>query len=137
MIVGKYGPTFSTERQVVPGTNPSQDDSWWFDINVFFPNFFCDVGPGWYFTYNFWPISENKTHWVMDIYQFKSENAGQLLAAEHTKVLLRDAVLEDFGTLEDTQEMMESGVLTHINISDPEVAIRHQMHVVNEWLARP
>ena len=137
MIVGKYGPSFATERQIVPGTNPGDDENWWFDINVFFPNFFCDVGPGWYFTYNFWPVDVNHTRWTMDIYQFKSENAGALLAAEHTKVLLRDAVLEDFGTLEDTQEMLESGALTHLQISEPEIALRHQLHVVDEWLARP
>ncbi|MBL4621075.1 MAG: hypothetical protein JKY89_01630, partial [Immundisolibacteraceae bacterium] len=99
------------------------------------PNFFCDVGPGWYFTYNFWPISENETRWVMDIYQSKAENAGALLAQEHTKVLLRDAVLEDFSTLEDTQQMMESGALKSIMVSDLEIAVRHQMWTINEWLA--
>ncbi|MDD3651739.1 aromatic ring-hydroxylating dioxygenase subunit alpha [Immundisolibacter sp.] len=135
MIVGKYGPTFATAKDQFPGINPSGDDNWWFDINVFFPNFFCDTGPGWYFTYNFWPISENQTRWTMDIYQLKAEHAGGLLAQEHTKILLRDAVLEDFSTLEATQQMMESGVLTHITISELEIALRHQMHVIDQWLA--
>ena len=135
MIVGQYGPSFSTEKTEFPGTNPDNDDSWWFDINVLFPNFFCDVGPGWYFTYNFWPVSENETRWVMDIYQKKAENAGALLAQEHTKVLLRDAVLEDFSTLEDTQQMMESGALETIMVGDLEIAVRHQMWTINQWLA--
>jgi phenylpropionate dioxygenase-like ring-hydroxylating dioxygenase large terminal subunit len=135
MIVGKYGPTFATAKDQFPGINPDGDENWWFDINVFFPNFFCDTGPGWYFTYNFWPISENRTRWTMDIYQLKAEHAGGLLAQEHTKILLRDAVLEDFSTLEATQQMMESGALTHITISELEIALRHQMHVVNQWLA--
>lgn len=136
MMVGKYGPAFVTSHEDYPGINPDGDESWWFDINVIFPNFFCDVGPGWYFTYNFWPISENETRWVMDIYQIKAENAGALLAQEHTKVLLRDAVLEDFSTLEDTQSMMESGALKSILASDLEIAIRHQMYVVNQWLEK-
>ena len=135
MIVGKYGPTFATAKDQFPGINPNGDDNWWFDINVFFPNFFCDTGPGWYFTYNFWPISENRTRWTMDIYQLRAEHAGGLLAQEHTKILLRDAVLEDFSTLEATQQMMESGALTHITISELEIALRHQMHVINQWLA--
>lgn len=135
MAVGKYGPTFATAKDQFPGINPDNDDNWWFDINVFFPNFFCDVGPGWYFTYNFWPVSENRTRWVMDIYQIKAEHAGGLLAQEHTKVLLRDAVLEDFGTLEDTQQMMESGTLKQIMVSDLEIALRHQMWIIDQWLA--
>ena len=135
MIVGKYGPTFATAKDQFPGINPNADDNWWFDINVFFPNFFCDTGPGWYFTYNFWPISENRTRWTMDIYQLRAEHAGGLLAQEHTKILLRDAVLEDFSTLEATQQMMESGALTHITISELEIALRHQMHVINQWVA--
>ncbi|MEL0081538.1 MAG: aromatic ring-hydroxylating dioxygenase subunit alpha [Gammaproteobacteria bacterium] len=135
LMVGKYGPAFVTSHEDYPGINPNNDESWWFDINVIFPNFFCDVGPGWYFTYNFWPISENETRWVMDIYQIKAKNAGELLAQEHTKVLLRDAVLEDFITLEDTQAMMESGALKQVMISDLEIAVRHQMWIVNQWLS--
>ena len=135
MIVGKYGPTFATAKDQFPGINPNQDENWWFDINVLFPNFFCDTGPGWYFTYNFWPISENRTRWTMDIYQLRAEHAGGLLAQEHTKILLRDAVLEDFSTLEATQQMMETGVLEHITISELEIALRHQMHIINQWLA--
>ena len=135
MIVGKYGPTFATAKDRFAGINPDGDDSWWFDINVFFPNFFCDTGPGWYFTYNFWPVSENRTRWTMDIYQLKAPHAGGLLAQEHTKILLRDAVLEDFSTLEATQQMMESGALTHITISELEIALRHQMHIIDQWLA--
>ena len=71
----------------------------------------------------------------MDIYQIKAEHAGGLLAQEHTKVLLRDAVLEDFGTLEDTQQMMESGALKQIMVSDLEIALRHQMWIIDQWMA--
>jgi hypothetical protein len=31
--------------------------------------------------------------------------------------------------------MMESGVLSHITISELEIALRHQMHIIDEWLA--
>lgn len=131
----KYGLSFEAADVKLPGINPDQDENWWFDINVFFPNFFCDVGPGYYFTYNFWPISVNETKWVMDIYQLDARNAGERFGQEHTKVLLRDAVLEDFGTLEATQEMLASGAMQEIQLSELEIACRHQVWVVDQWLA--
>ena len=47
-----------------PGVNPSGDPAVAFDVNVVFPNTFIDVGPGWYFTYEFWPLAVDETHWV-------------------------------------------------------------------------
>lgn len=119
------------------GLNPSGDDSWWFDINVFFPNFFIDVGPGWYFTYNFWPVAVDESTWEMNIYQLDAKTAGQKFAQEHTKVLLRDILYEDLSTLEFAQKAMASGVLKHLPISEMEIAVRHQLHTVQEWVNRP
>jgi hypothetical protein len=31
--------------------------------------------------------------------------------------------------------MMESGVLSHSTISELENALRHQIHIIDEWLA--
>ena len=31
-----------------PAINPSKDENWLFDINVFSPNFFVDVGMEWF-----------------------------------------------------------------------------------------
>ena len=137
LVVGKYGPTFVTEKGRYPGTNPNDDEGWWFDANIFFPNFVTLLGAGWYLTYNFWPLSENLTRWQMNVYQPRAKNAGAVLANEHTRVHLRDTLLEDFGTVEHTQEMMESGVLESLTISDPEVEVRHQLWTVNRWLAQP
>ena len=133
----KYGQSFSAGGEMkLPGANPSNDENWWFDINVFFPNFFCDTGPGWYFTYNFRPISESETVWVMDIYQKKAESCSQRIAQEHTKVMLRDIVYEDLSTLEQTQEMLSSGLLKTLNISSSlEVAVRHLHATACEWVA--
>lgn len=135
-IAWKYGVSFTPgENNQLGGLNPSNDENWWFDINVFFPNFFVDVGPGWYFTYNFRPVSENETVWIMNIYQADAKTPSEKIAQEHTKVILRDIVYEDLSTLEDTQEMLESGVLTHLNATfDPEVAVRHQHATVMEWV---
>ena len=135
-IAWKYGVSFTPgEDNKMAGLNPSNDDNWWFDINVFFPNFFCDVGPGWYFTYNFRPVSAGETVWIMNIYQMDAKTPREKIAQEHTKVLLRDIVYEDLSTLEDTQEMLASGVLSHLNVTmDMEVAVRHQHATVMEWV---
>ena len=133
----KYGQSFSAGGEMeLPGTNPSNDDAWWFDINVFFPNFFCDTGPGWYFTYNFRPISVDETAWTMDIYQTQAETCGQRIAHEHTKVMLRDIVYEDLSTLEQVQEMMSSGLVNELHISSElELAVRHLHATASEWVA--
>jgi phenylpropionate dioxygenase-like ring-hydroxylating dioxygenase large terminal subunit len=137
-LAWKYGMSFAPGDMVdLPGLNPSKDANWWFDINVFFPNFFIDVGPGWYFTYNFWPVAVDESAWEMNIYQLDAESAGQKFAQEHTKVLLRDILYEDLSTLEWQHQAMASGVIHHIPLSDMEIAVRHQFHTVQEWVERP
>lgn len=73
----------------------------------------------------------------MNVYQPEAANAGALLAAEHTRVHLRDTLLEDFGTVEHTHEMLESGALSHLTISAPEAAVRHQLWTVQQWVSQP
>lgn len=117
-----------------PGMNPSRDASVWFDINVVFPNFFCDVARGWYFTYNFWPLSVNETVWNMNIYQLPARTAGERIVQEFTRIVLRDTVYEDMSTMEFSQKAFDSGVITHQQLSGLEIAMRHQYHVVDEWV---
>jgi len=137
-LAWKYGMSFAPGDMVdLPGLNPDKSPNWWFDINVLFPNFFIDVGPGWYFTYNFWPVAVDESAWEMNIYQLDAETAGQRFAQEHTKVLLRDILYEDLSTLEFAQKAMASGVLKHLPISEMEIAVRHQLHTVQEWVNRP
>ncbi len=137
-LAWKYGMSFAPGDMVdLPGLNPDNSPNWWFDINVLFPNFFIDVGPGWYFTYNFWPVAVDESTWEMNIYQLDAESAGQKFAQEHTKVLLRDILYEDLSTLEFAQKAMGSGVLKHLPLSEMEIAVRHQLHTVQEWVNRP
>ncbi|RLA17679.1 MAG: hypothetical protein DRQ60_01375 [Gammaproteobacteria bacterium] len=119
------------------GINPSDDERWWFDVNVFFPNFFCDLGGGWYFTYNFWPVSHNDTIWNMNIYQMEAATASEKVVQEFTRIALRDTVYEDMSTMEFSQKAFESGVLSEQYIGDTEIAVRHQYWVVDEILKKP
>ncbi len=135
-LAWKLGLSFSPgETADRPGINPSNDETWWFDMNMAFPNFFAALGPGWVFTYNFWPVSVDETDWIMNIYQAKAENHGQLIAQEHTKAMLRDLLYEDLSTLESTQRGMSSGLMKYLHISDTlELSVRHQQWVVQQWV---
>ena len=118
-------------QNLMPGLNPGGMANWGFDVNVFFPNFFIDPANGWYFTYNFWPEAVNRTHWEVRMYMLKAPNAAVKVASEFSKVLLRDAVLEDLSTLEATQRGLESGGIRTLQFSDQEIACRHQYVVVD------
>ncbi len=134
-IAWKYGMAFTPgEGKAPPGVNPSADENWWFDINTIFPNFFVDVGMGWYFTYNFWPVNVNETNWEMNIYQLDAKNAGQKIAQEYTKVLLRDVLYEDLSTMERMHKAMRSGALKTILPGEFELAVRHQSWAVDQWV---
>jgi phenylpropionate dioxygenase-like ring-hydroxylating dioxygenase large terminal subunit len=138
-IAWKHGTSLVSNEQIgvlkaPPGINPSKDENWWFDINVCFPNFFVDVGTGWYFTYNFFPVSENETYWEVNFYYQRPQTAGQRCAEEHMKVGLRDLLYEDLTTMEGVQKGLESGVLKGILPGNFEMPVRHQYWAVEQWV---
>jgi phenylpropionate dioxygenase-like ring-hydroxylating dioxygenase large terminal subunit len=135
-LAHKYGGSITPGKSggVPAGANPSNDEKWWFDINVCFPNFFVDVGIGFMFTYNFFPVSENETFWEVNIYQTRAESAGQKLAQGYTAISLRDLLYEDLSTMEGVQRGLESGALKGMILGDFEVACRHQHWAVEQWL---
>lgn len=134
----KYGPTLvqGTEAKdaLPPGVNPSRSPYWAFDEDVIFPNFFIAPANGWYFTYNFWPVAVNRTLWELKVYMNQARNAGEKISQEFSKVLLRDLTREDLNTLEDVQKGLASGALTHIQLSDQEILIRHSQKVVEDFV---
>ena len=61
-------------------------------------------------------------------------NAAQRFGQENSMVELRDAVLEDCNTLERIQISLDQGLLGEFQYHDHEVALRHQYHVVKQWV---
>ena len=114
-----------------PGMNPDNIPFFGFDVNVIFPINFIDTAQGWYFTYEFWPVSVNETRYVAKLYVEKPKSWSQRIGQELSIVQLREALLEDLNTLEATQRGMESGAIDSIVLSDQELAIRHQHHIVD------
>jgi phenylpropionate dioxygenase-like ring-hydroxylating dioxygenase large terminal subunit len=136
-IVWKYGATLSHPAGTTggsPAINPSNDENWWFDINVCFPNFFIDVGAGWFFTYNFFPVSVDETYWEVNLYQLHAKTLSEKVVQAHMEVVLRDALYEDLSTMEGCQRGLSSGVLKTILPGDFEVLLRHQYWAVEQWV---
>lgn len=114
-----------------PGINPGGDPNFAFDINVVFPNNCIDVAQGWYFTYEFWPVSVNETRFVTKLYFDKPKTWSQRIGQELTIVQIREGLLEDATSLEATQEGLASGAIQQVVLSDQELAIRHQHHIID------
>ena len=117
-----------------PGTNPFNIPNYSFDINIVFPSSFIDVGEGYFFTYEFWPIEVNRTLFIMKTYATPAKTWGQRIGQELSIIFLREGVSEDLSTLESTQEGLESGALDSMVLSDQEIAIRHQHQVVEQFV---
>ena len=122
----------------VPGANPDRSPTWWFDTNIWFPYFSLFVGAGWLLTYDVWPTSVNRTVWDVNTYGLTPTNAGQKLGGDYMKIMLRDALMEDFSTVEQVQKNLETGAMEHLYLSDEmEYFIRHQHWAVQRWLSQP
>jgi phenylpropionate dioxygenase-like ring-hydroxylating dioxygenase large terminal subunit len=117
-----------------PGTNPCNTPNYSFDINIVFPSSFIDVGEGYYFTYEFWPIQVDQVHFIMKLYSLLAQKWSQRIGQELSRIFLREGISEDLSTLETTQEGLQSGALPEMVLSDQEIAIRHQYRVIEDIL---
>ena len=123
------------EGVVLPkGLNETRAPHWSIDVTVFFPNWIIVMGTGMYFTHQMWPLSANKVVWQMRGFLRPATNAAQRFGQENSMVELRDAVLEDCNTLERIQVSLDQGLLREFQYHDHEVALRHQYHVVKQWV---
>ena len=114
-----------------PGMNPGRIPNFGFDINVIFPINFIDPAQGWYFTYEFWPVRVDETHFITKLYMEQPKTWSQRIGQEFTIVQVRDGLMEDLLVLEPNQEAMMSGAIEHVLLSDQELAIRHQHYVLD------
>ena len=106
------------------GVNPTRDPRWSLDLNIFFPNFFVDVGHGTYFTYNFWPLAADRSLWEVRSYFPKAQTVSQRFSQEYSKVIFRDILTEDASTMEQTQQVLASGAKKEFILQDQELLVR-------------
>jgi phenylpropionate dioxygenase-like ring-hydroxylating dioxygenase large terminal subunit len=117
-------------EELPPGLNPARHRSWGEDSFLFFPNFMLLVWkPNWVLTYHYWPTSYNTHIFEGTMYFAPAENAYERLQHELAAVTFKEYSLQDGNTLEATQSMLESRVVTEFPLCDQEVMLRH-LHTV-------
>ena len=126
--------TVDQTTELPKGLNETRAENWSIDVTVFFPNWIIVMGTGMYFTHQMWPVSSNEVIWQMRGFLRPASNAAQRFGQENSMVELRDAVLEDCNTLERIQQSLDQGLLKEFIFHDHELALRHQYHVVKQWL---
>jgi phenylpropionate dioxygenase-like ring-hydroxylating dioxygenase large terminal subunit len=118
-----------------PGINPARHKAWGTDSFEFFPNFtLLFWAPGWYLTYHYWPTAVGKHTFEASLYFVPAKNARERLAQELACVTFKEYGLQDANTLEATQSMLNSGVVTEFPLCDQELLLRHLHKVTRDYV---
>jgi phenylpropionate dioxygenase-like ring-hydroxylating dioxygenase large terminal subunit len=115
--------------------NPAKHKYWGNDSFQIWPNFVILIWErGWYLTYHYWPTSYNTHVFEGNLYFVPAKNARERLAHEMAAVTFKEYGLQDGNTLEATQTMLESRVVTAFPLNDQEVLCRHLHKVAADWV---
>jgi len=80
---------------------------------------------GTYVTYNIWPIAVDRSVWEISMYQPATTKPSERFAQEYNRCRLRDLLQEDASNHEAIQASLNSGALSHFQLQDEEIQIRH------------
>nr|AMK59207.1 Rieske (2Fe-2S) iron-sulfur domain protein [uncultured bacterium UPO45] len=117
------------------GLNREQKPNWIFDEFLLFPNFHLFLGDGWMLCHDFWPVTVDRTDWMVSYYLAKTDNPAVKIAQEYSKVTMRDTIREDLSTIENTHAAHRSGALSHMVVSSQlEGLITHHHKVVTSYV---
>ncbi|MQY27861.1 aromatic ring-hydroxylating oxygenase subunit alpha [Nocardia aurantia] len=109
-----------------PGLNPAKHPAWGLDSYIFFPNFMIVVwAPGWYLTYHYWPTGPDSHIFEGTLYFAPARTATDRLRQELAALTFKEFGLQDCNTLEATQSMLASRVITEFPLNDQEILLRH------------
>ena len=117
--------------------NLHKTDDWGFDTHIFFPNFGLLMGAGWFVTHRYWPVAVNETIWETSLHALPPATFGERLSQEFSAVFTRDLIREDWAQVENVQKGLATGALTHTQLSDQEVMVRHAYKVVEDYVRAP
>ena len=108
-----------------------------FDFYTIFPNFCILLSRGIpsdnFITYNWWPLAVDRTFWNIRLHFVPAANAGERVAQEYTKCLVRDVLLEDAAAHEMIHEGLASRAKKVIQLQDDEIQIRYFHHVLENF----
>lgn len=133
---GLFGPWDPPDLGELPaGVNPGKSEPWGLDSFQIWPNFVILIWErGWYLTYHYWPTSFNSHRFEGTLYFLPPKNARERIAQEVAAVTFKEYALQDGNTLEATQTMLESRVVTAFPLNDQEVLCRHLHKVAGDWV---
>lgn len=132
---GLFGPWDApgVVHELPPGVNRTKSRVWGTDSFLMYPNFMILIWERqWYLTYHYWPVAENKHIFEVSCYFVPPKTAAQRIAQEMAVVSMKEYALQDANTLEATQTMLATRVVTHFHLNDQEVMCRHHHAVVRE-----
>jgi len=115
--------------------NPSRHKAWGTDSFHFFPNFMLLVwAPGWYLTYHYWPTAVDRHLFEANLHFVPARSARERLAHELAAVTFKEYALQDANTLEATQTMLKSRVVSEFPLCDQEILLRHLHKVTADYV---
>lgn len=112
------------------------DPMWVFDNYMLFPNVVLFVQNGYMFIQRVWPTSVGETTWEVDFFStIKGDTFGDAFNLEQAILQVRDVLTEDLVTVEGAYGNIKSGVSTHMQLNDMELAVRAFYHHVKGAMA--
>ncbi len=121
--------------ELPPAINPARQKSWGTDSFEFFPNFtLLFWAPGWYLTYHYWPTAVDKHIFEGTLYFVPPTNTRQRLAQELAAVTFKEYAFQDANTLEATQTMINTKVVTDFPLCDQEILLRHLHKTAGDYV---
>jgi hypothetical protein len=121
--------------ELPPAINPARQKSWGTDSFEFFPNFtLLFWAPGWYLTYHYWPTAVDKHIFECTLYFVPPTNTRQRLAQELAAVTFKEYAFQDANTLEATQTMINTRVVTDFPLCDQEILLRHLHKTAGDYV---
>jgi hypothetical protein len=121
--------------ELPPAINPARQKSWGTDSFEFFPNFtLLFWAPGWYLTYHYWPTAVDKHIFECTLYFVPPTNTRQRLSQELAAVTFKEYAFQDANTLEATQTMIGTKVVTDFPLCDQEILLRHLHKTAGDYV---
>jgi phenylpropionate dioxygenase-like ring-hydroxylating dioxygenase large terminal subunit len=121
--------------ELPPGINPANAKPWGTDSFEFFPNFtLLFWAPGWYLTYHYWPTTVDKHIFEANLYFVPPKNSRERLAQELAAVTFKEYAFQDANTLEATQSMINTKVVTDFPLCDQEILLRHLHKTAGDYV---
>lgn len=118
-----------------PAVNPTRSNSWAMDVVHIWPNLHIDMGPGGFWTHQFWPLSHERTRHEIRFYVPEPTNIRERFQQEAYVARVSEVLLEDLSNVARTQRGLASRGKNFMQLQDNEVLIRHNVATAEKWVA--